>query len=99
MITWVVAASALVFSWKFFGYLVPERLITPKVRAFSERVTVALLAALVAVQALTFSGEWVFDARLPAVAVAGLLLWLRAPFIVVILAAGIVAAGLRALGF
>lgn len=99
MITWVIAASALVFSWKFFGYLVPERFITPKVRAFSERVTVALLAALVAVQALTVSGEWVFDARLPGVAVAGLLLWLRAPFIVVILAAGIVAAGLRALGF
>jgi hypothetical protein len=99
MITWVIAASALVFSWKFFGYLVPQRFITPKVRAFSERVTVALLAALVAVQALTVSGEWAFDARIPAVLVAGLLLWFRAPFIVVILAAGLVAAGLRALGF
>lgn len=99
MISWVLVASALVFSWKFLGYLVPERLITDKVRAFSERVTVALLAALVSVQALTLSGEWIFDARIPAVAVAGLLLWFRAPFIVVILAAGVVAAGLRALGF
>lgn len=98
MITWVIAASALVFSWKFFGYLVPERFITPKVRAFSERVTVALLAALVAVQSLTQSGEWAFDARVPAVLIAGFLLWFRAPFIVVILVAGLAAAGLRALG-
>lgn len=95
----VLTASLLVYSWKLIGYLIPERLLTPKVRRFTERVTIALLAALVVTQTLVVSGQWSFDARLPAVIVAGLLLWLRAPFIVVVLAAAVTAAGLRLLGF
>lgn len=99
MILTVIAASVLVYSWKLLGYLIPERLLTPKVKSFTERVTIVLLAALVVTQTLTAGGEWVFDARIPAVGVAGLLLWLRAPFIVVVIAAAAVAAGLRFLGF
>jgi hypothetical protein len=37
----------------------------------------------------------VLDARVPAVAVAGFLLWRRAPFVVVVVVAAVVAAGLR----
>jgi hypothetical protein len=99
MILYVAIASIAVFSWKFFGYLIPERWITPKVRAFSERVTIALLAGLVAVQGLTSAGELAFDARIPALLLAGVLLWLRVPFFMVIVAAAGMAAGLRALGF
>lgn len=99
MILTVIAASLLVYSWKLLGYLIPERLLTPKVKAFTERVTIALLAALVVTQTLAVGGEWVLDARVPAVGVAALLLWLRAPFIVVVIAAAAVAAGLRFLGF
>lgn len=99
MILTVIAASVLVYSWKLLGYLIPERLLTPKVKSFTERVTIVLLAALVVTQTLTVGGEWVLDARIPAVGVAGLLLWLRAPFIVVVIAAAAVAAGLRFLGF
>lgn len=98
MILSVIAASVLVYSWKLIGYLIPERLLTPKVRRFTERVTIALLAALVATQTLVVSGQWSFDARLPAVIVAGVLLWLRAPFVVVVVVAAAVAAGLRLLG-
>jgi branched-subunit amino acid transport protein len=94
-----VVASLLVYSWKLIGYLIPERFLTPKVKAFTERVTVALLAALVATQALAANQALVLDARLPAVLLAGVLLWLRAPFIVVVVAAAAVAAGLRFLGF
>lgn len=99
MILTVIAASVLVYSWKLLGYLIPERLLTPKVKSFTERVTIVLLAALVVTQTLTVGGEWTLDARIPAVGVAGLLLWLRAPFIVVVIAAAAVAAGLRFLGF
>lgn len=99
MTLFVIAASALVFSWKFFGYLVPERLLTPRVRAFTERVTIALLAALVVSQTVISQGEIVIDARLAAVAVAAFLLWRKAPFIVVVVVAALVAGGLRFLGF
>ena len=99
MTLFVIAASALVFSWKFFGYLVPERFLTPRVRAFTERVTIALLAALVVSQTVISPGEIVIDARLAAVAVAAFLLWRKAPFIVVVVVAALVAGGLRFLGF
>lgn len=95
----VVIASILVFSWKLLGYLVPQRFITESVQRFSERVTVALLAALIGIQTVSSSAGLVLDARVPAVIVAGVLLILRLPFIVVIVAAALVAAGLRALGF
>lgn len=98
MILTVIAASLLVYSWKIIGYLIPERYLTPKVKSFTERVTLVLLAALVVTQTFASGGEWAFDARIPAVLVAGVLLWLRAPFIVVVIAAAAVAAGLRYLG-
>ena len=99
MILTVILASLAVFSWKILGYLVPERLITPSFKAFSERVTVALLAALVAIQGFTTGGEVVVDARFAALGVAALMLWFRAPYILVVIAGAIVTAGLRALGF
>lgn len=95
----VVVASVLVFSWKLLGYLIPQRFITESVQRFSERVTVTLLAALVGIQTVSGSEGLVLDARVPAVLVAAGLLLLRLPFIVVIVAAALVAAGLRALGF
>jgi hypothetical protein len=63
--------------------------------------TVALLSALVVTQTIQGSGGHpvAVDARLPAVGVAGVLLAVRAPFIVVVLAAAVVAAVLRLLGW
>ena len=60
---------------------------------------VALLSALVVVQTVVGpGGDLVVDARLAAVGVAVVLLVLRANFLVVVLAAGAVAALLRAVG-
>ncbi|MDP9376587.1 MAG: AzlD domain-containing protein [Actinomycetota bacterium] len=59
-------------------------------------LAVPLLAALVVVQTVGVADRMVIDARLPAVAVAALLVWRGAPFLVVVLAAAAVAAGLRA---
>lgn len=98
MITAVILASIAVYSWKLLGYLIPERFITDKFRDFAERVTVALLAAMVMIQGFTVQGEVVIDARLPALGVAAILLWLRAPYILVVVAATAVAGILRLLG-
>ena len=61
-------------------------------------MTVALLASLVVSQTLQLDDAVTVDARLPAVGVAAILLYFRAPFLVVLLAAGAVAAGLRFFG-
>jgi hypothetical protein len=99
MILTVVIASLAVYSWKLLGYLVPAKIITPWIRAFSDRVTITLLAALVGLQGIAVGNELQIDARVPALAVAGVLLWLRVPYILVVLAAAVTAAGLRYLGF
>lgn len=99
MILSVIIASLAVYSWKLLGYLIPERFITDKFKDFAERVTVALLAAMVMIQGFTTQGEVVVDARLPALAVAALMLWLRAPYILVVIAGAAVAGILRLLWF
>ena len=63
-----------------------------------ELLVVPVIAALIVVQTVGGHRAIVLDARLPAVAVAALLVWRRAPILVVVLAAGATAAGLRALG-
>ena len=99
MIASVIIASIAVYSWKLLGYLIPDRFITDKFRDFAERVTVALLAAMVMIQGFTLQGEVLVDARLPALIVAAVLLWLRAPYILVVIAGAAVAGILRMLGF
>ena len=49
------------------------------------------------VQTLDAAGRLTVDARVPALAVAAVLVWRRAPFLVVVLAAAATAAVLRAL--
>ena len=65
----------------------------------ADLLTVALLAALVAVQTFGAGQAIVVDARLPAVIAAAGLLLLRAPFLVVVAGAALVAALLRLWGW
>jgi hypothetical protein len=53
------------------------------------------VAAMVAVQTLDGGGKLVLDARVPALAVAAVLVWRKAPFPVVLIAAAATAALLR----
>lgn len=99
MILTVALASLAVFSWKLLGYLIPERFISNRLRHFSDRVTITLLAALVGIQGIAVGSELQLDARVPALVVAGVLLFFKTPYIVVVAVAALVAAGLRALGF
>jgi hypothetical protein len=59
---------------------------------------VVLLAALVAITALTDGHEFAGFARPAGVLVGGVLAWRKAPFVVVVLAAGATAALLRVVG-
>ncbi|MFA9428668.1 AzlD domain-containing protein [Egicoccus sp. AB-alg2] len=58
----------------------------------------ALLAALVVTQTVADGQALHLDARIAGVAAAGLAVWLRAPFAVVVVAGMATTAGLRALG-
>jgi hypothetical protein len=92
----VLIASALVYSWKRMGHLVPERFVqNPKIRSLAALLTVAMLAGLVGIQTFVSSEGIVLDARAAALAVAALLFYFRVPFIVVVIAAAAVASLLR----
>lgn len=97
--TAVLLASSICVALKALGYLVPPRLLdAPRPARIADLLTVALLAALVGVQTLAAGQAIVVDARVPALLVAAGLLMLRAPFLVVVIAAGLVAALLRLWG-
>lgn len=96
----VLLAACICVALKAFGYLIPARLLeAPRPARISDLLTVALLAALVAVQTLGAGQSVVVDARIPAMLVAAGLLYLRQSFLVVVIAAAAVAAGLRMVGW
>jgi hypothetical protein len=69
-----------------------------RLRRTLELVALPLLAALILVQTVGSGHRIVLDARAPAVGVAAVLAWRRAPFLVVVLAAAATAALVRLLG-
>ena len=97
--TAVLAASLLCMALKALGYLIPARWFdAPAPSRIVDLLTVALLGALVAVQTLGVGQQIVVDARVPALIVAAGRLVVRAPFLVVVVAAAGVAALLRLWG-
>ena len=95
----LLALCAVSYALKAVGPLVAGgRELSPQVRRTLDLVPVPLLAALILVQTLGDPHRLVIDARLPAVGVAAALVWRRAPFLVVVLAAAVTAALLRAVG-
>ncbi len=96
--TWTVLliACAGCYLLKLAGMAVPARLLEhPVVERVADRIPVALLAALVAVQVFASGTALVLDARLAALGFAVVALVLRAPFLVVVFGAALVAALLR----
>lgn len=95
----ILLAALICVALKAAGYLVPPQVLeAPRTARISDLLTVALLAALVAVQTLGDGQAITVDARVPALLVAGGLLWLRQSFLVVVAAAALVAALLRLFG-
>lgn len=97
--TAVLVLSAAAYAMKLAGFVLARRVDPHAAERWSlELVVVPVLAALIVVQTVDGGEQIVIDARLPALAVAALLVWRRAPLLVIVLAAGGTAAGLRLLG-
>lgn len=96
--TVLLGLCAVSYALKAVGpVLAGGRQLAPQARRLLDLVAVPLLAALIVVQTLGDGHRLVLDARAPALAVAAVLVWRRAPFLVVVLAAAATAAVLRAL--
>jgi branched-subunit amino acid transport protein len=96
--TALLALTAGSYALKAAGpLLLGDREPSPPVARLLALLAVPLLAALIVVQTLADGDRIALDARVPALAVAALCVWRRAPFLVTVLVAAAVAAGLRAL--
>jgi branched-subunit amino acid transport protein len=96
--TWpaILALAAGVYAMKALGPLVMRRRELPeRWRSLTALVAVPMLAALVVVQTATDGSRFVADARLPAVAVAVVAVWRRAPFALTVVLAGATSAVLH----
>ena len=96
---WILAACAISYLTKLAGYLVPARLMeNPRMTRVAGTLTIGLLASLTAVNTFSSGQSLALDARLAALVAAAVALWLRAPFLVVVLAGAGAAAVARLLG-
>jgi hypothetical protein len=94
----ILVATAATLGLKLAGHLVPAGFLERERPArIADLLTVALLAALIAVQTLGDGRGLTVDARVPALIVAAALYAVRTPFIVVVAVAAAVAAGIRLL--
>jgi hypothetical protein len=84
----ILVGAAACYAIKLAGLSVPERVLTDRrVRRVAALLPVALLAALIALQAATDGRAIALDGRLAGLAVAVGAQWRRAPFLVVVGAA------------
>lgn len=98
--TWgaILLAGLGCYLLKLGGLSVPAAVLEhPVVERIADLLPVALLAALIGVQVLSDGQALVVDARLVGLGVAVVALLLRAPFIVVVLAAAVAASVARML--
>jgi branched chain amino acid efflux pump len=97
---WVplLVASAACYALKLAGLSLPQRFLqNPRIQRTIPLLPVALLAALIATQTFATGRHLVLDVRVAALAVAGIAVLLRAPFLVVVAAGAATAALLRLL--
>ena len=96
--SWIVVAvvGAATMAFKASGpVLLGQRQLPPRVASVVEVLAPAMLAALVVTQTLGGDRELVLDERLLGVAAGGVAVWLRAPLVVVMIVAALVAALVR----
>jgi uncharacterized membrane protein len=94
--TWILLASALAYATKLSGYLVPARFLeNPHMTRIAGTLTIGLLASLTAMNAFSAGQALTFDARVGALIAGGIALWLRIPFLGVVIVGAAAAALLR----
>jgi uncharacterized membrane protein len=95
---WILLASAVAYATKFVGYLVPARwLENDQMTRVAGTLTIGLLASLTAMNAFSTGQALSIDARVGALVAAAIALWLRVPFLGVVIIGAVVAALLRAI--
>jgi len=95
----IVVACVVGFLTKLLGYLVPKKWLTnPRIARVAGTLTIGLLASLTVANAVATGQELAVDSRLGALVAAAVALWLKAPFLVVVIVGAAAAAGLRVLG-
>ncbi len=93
MWTAIVLAGIGCYLLKLAGLSLPQRVLAhPTVERVADLIPVALLAALVAVQVFSTGTSLTVDARVLGLGFAVVALLLRAPFLVVVVGAAVVAA-------
>ncbi|MFI6333359.1 AzlD domain-containing protein [Streptomyces sp. NPDC050535] len=100
MSIWIAIGATAVGCYvvKLIGLLVPVGVLErPLVQRLAALLPVALLAALTAQQTFADGQVLVVDAKAAGLAAAAVALILRAPFLVVVAAAVVVTAGVRAM--
>ena len=96
---WILVACVVGFLTKLLGYLVPKKWLTnPRVARVAGTLTIGLLASLTIANTVASGQTLTVDARLGALLAAAVALWLKAPFLVVVIVGAAAAAGLRLLG-
>lgn len=96
--TWapLLAACAACYALKLAGLSMPERVLQdPRIQRTVPLLPVALLAGLIAINTFSNGMHLMIDARAAALAVAGVAVLLRAPFLVVVIVAAATAALVR----
>ena len=89
----VIGASLLAFAFKYLGQSIPQSALAhPRIAKIADLIPTALLAGLVAVQTFANKSELVVDQRLAGLAVAAIALYLRANFLVMLIAATVTSA-------
>lgn len=97
---WIAICATAVgcYAVKLMGLLVPAGVLErPLVQRLAALLPVALLAALTAQQTFADGRVLVVDAKAAGLAAAAVALVLRAPFLLVVAAAVVVTAGVRAM--
>lgn len=95
----IALACAVTYFTKWAGYAVPARwLNNPRMARVAGAITVALLSALTVMNTFASGTALVIDARLAALAAASLALWLKLPFLLVVLLGAGAAGAVRAWG-
>jgi hypothetical protein len=96
MWTAVIVGSFGCYALKLAGLSVPPRVLeNPRIQRIAELLPIALLSALIGTQTFADGRSLSIDARFAGLLVAIVLVWRRAPFLVVVFAAAATAALLR----
>lgn len=99
IVLWGCLLGVGTFGYRILGVSLKSRLhLSERTTLLLTAASVILLLALVSTSTLIDGDQFAGWARPAGVAVGGILAWRKAPFVVVVLAAAAVAAGLRLVG-